>query len=121
MKEVAIILIFIIISINYAKVITVTDTNFILTLSSYSDTKLLLVFYSNSCSHCHDFLPEFSKLSQKFKDNAVFGKINRDEEKELVKTFDIQFVPSLYLIVSKQYYYFGETERTENNIKHFIE
>ena len=122
MKEFIIILLIIYLTTPvYNTVITITDKNFKKEHSSNSKTKLLLVAYSNSCPHCHDFLPKFSKLSEKLKDKAVFGKVNVEEETEIGTNFNIRFVPALLLLIKDQYYEFGEEEKSDKNIKEFIE
>lgn len=45
------------ISESRTKVTIVQDDNFDSVLTTHENSKLLLVFYSENCPHCHDFLP----------------------------------------------------------------
>lgn len=57
---------------------------------------LVLDFWAAWCGPCRTFAPIFEAAAQKHTD-AVFGKVNTDEEQELSAGFRIQSIPTLMI------------------------
>ncbi len=51
-------------------------------------------FWAPWCGPCRGFAPVFDAASQQHAD-AVFGKVNTDDEQELAGAFEIQSIPTL--------------------------
>ena len=58
--------------------------------------KLVVVdFYATWCGPCKNIAPKIEKMSQEFKDNVVFLKVNVDKNEVSIKPFWVQFIDSV--------------------------
>ncbi|MFT3887717.1 MAG: thioredoxin family protein [Arachnia sp.] len=55
---------------------------------------VFLDFWAEWCPPCRAFGPVFERVSEKYPD-AVFGKINTEEQRELAAGFEISSIPTL--------------------------
>ena len=76
--------------------ITVTDADFATTV--LANTKPVLVdFWAQWCPYCRRIAPAFDKVGEQYADTLIAGKINYDEEPQLIQRFGIDTIPTLML------------------------
>lgn len=63
-----------------------------------SDKPVLLDFWAVWCGPCRMVAPTVDKLAEDFKDRAVVGKINVDEESALAEQFKVMSIPTLCIM-----------------------
>ena len=63
---------------------------------SVKDNKkvVLVDFWAEWCAPCRMFGPVFERVSEKYPD-AVFGKVNTEQQRELAAGFEISSIPTL--------------------------
>lgn len=59
-----------------------------------SDKPSVIYFYADWCRPCKDMNPIISDISLEYASSINFYKVNVDEDKELVKLFSVQGIPS---------------------------
>jgi thioredoxin-related protein len=75
-----------------------TDDNFN-DLVDTNESKWLINFYSNKCSHCNDFAPIWKRLPGAINDKDVrLGEISLESGSSIFKQYNIQSTPGLVLL-----------------------
>ena len=73
---------------------TVEITKENLTETVENNGVVLLDFWAELCAPCRMFGPVFERVSEKYPD-AVFGKVNTEQQRELAAGFEISSIPTL--------------------------
>ena len=73
---------------------TVEITKENLTETVENNGVVLLDFWAKWCAPCRMFGPVFERVSEKYPD-AVFGKVNTEQQRELAAGFEISSIPTL--------------------------
>ena len=73
---------------------TVEITKENLTETVENNGVVLLDFWAEWCAPCRMFGPVFERVSEKYPD-AVFGKVNTEQQRELDAGFEISSIPTL--------------------------
>ena len=63
-----------------------------------SDKPVLLDFWATWCAPCRMLGPSIDQLSEQYKETAVVGKVNIDEQRELAEHFGVMSNPSVFVI-----------------------
>ncbi|MCP4697459.1 MAG: thioredoxin [Gammaproteobacteria bacterium] len=74
--------------------VELTEKNFEETIKN--NDMVLVDFWAGWCGPCRSFGPIYENASEKHLD-AVFGKINTEEERNLAGTFQIRSIPTLVI------------------------
>ena len=61
------------------------------------DKPVLVDFWAQWCPYCLRLAPAFNKVGEQYADTLVTGKINYDEEPQLIQRFGIDTIPTLML------------------------
>ena len=61
------------------------------------DKPVLVDFGAQWCPYCRRLAPAFDKVGEQYADTLVTGKINYDEEPQLIQRFGIDTIPTLML------------------------
>ncbi len=68
---------------------------------------VVLDFWANWCGPCKTFLPIFEQAANRYPE-AIFGKINVEEQSELATDFNIHAIPTV-MILRKNVVVFSES------------
>ena len=58
---------------------------------------VLVDFWAQWCPYCRRIAPAFGKVGEQYADTLIAGKINYDEEPQLIERFGIATIPTLML------------------------
>ena len=61
---------------------------------------VLVDFWAPWCSYCRRIGPAYEKIGEEYADSLAVGKINIDEEPQLIERFGIDTIPTLMLFKS---------------------
>ena len=67
-----------------------------------SPEPVLVDFWADWCSPCHMIAPVIDELAAEFKDRVKVGKVDVDQNPELLRRFGILIIPSLLIFKSGQ-------------------
>lgn len=76
--------------------ITVTTNNFENDVL-HADKPVLLDFWAPWCPYCRRIAPVFDKVAAQYQDRLTAGKVNYDEEPQLIERLGIDTIPTLML------------------------
>ena len=62
-----------------------------------ADKPVLVDFWAQWCPYCRRIAPAFDKVGEQYADTLIAGKINYDEEPQLIERFGIDTIPTLML------------------------
>ena len=63
----------------------------------HADKPVLVDFWAQWCPYCRRIAPSFDKVGEQYADTLIAGKINYDEEPQLIERFGIDTIPTLML------------------------
>ena len=61
----------------------------------HADKPVLVDFWAQWCPYCRRIAPAFDKVGEQYADTLITGKINYDEEPQLIERFGIDTIPTL--------------------------
>jgi thioredoxin 1 len=80
---------------NISKPIVLNDSNFMEEISKYP--LIVVDFWAPWCGPCRMVSPIIEQLAREFAGNAVFGKLNIDENQLIARSFGVQGIPSMMI------------------------
>ena len=87
------------------KVFKLTDENFEREILNSEKTSLV-DFYADWCGPCKMMSPVIDKIAEELGDTVKVGKVNSDENIELVQKYNIMSIPTIMIIKN------GKVEKT---------
>ena len=63
----------------------------------HADKPVLVDFWAQCCPYCRRIAPAFDKVGEQYAHTLITGKINYDEEPQLIERFGIDTIPTLML------------------------
>ena len=66
----------------------------------HADKPVLVDFWAQWCPYCRRIAPAFDKVGKQYADTLIAGKINYDEEPQLIQRFGIDTIPTLMFFKS---------------------
>ncbi len=82
---------------NNSLTVTITDQNINDILSK--NKVVLIDFWAQWCSPCHLYEPIFSKVAEKYKGKAIFGRLNVDENPKTADEYQVLNIPTTLIFV----------------------
>ena len=80
-----------------SNVITITEDNFQDEVRS-SDKPVLLYFWAEWCQPCNIISPIVDEISEQYEGKIKVGKINADENHELLKRYNVTGFPTILIV-----------------------
>ncbi|ARM76457.1 thioredoxin [Acidianus manzaensis] len=81
-----------------SETITITDENFD---DIISKNKIVVIdFWAQWCAPCHLYEPVFERVAKKYKDKAVFGRLNVDENSKTADKYNVLNIPTTLIFVN---------------------
>ena len=80
---------------NISKPIVLNDSNFMEEVSKYP--LILVDFWAPWCGPCRMVSPIIEQLASEYAGNAVFGKLNIDENQLIARSFGVQSIPTMMI------------------------
>lgn len=63
----------------------------------HADKPVLVNFWASWCSYCRRLGPAFEQIGEQYAGTLIAGKVNYDEEPQLIERFEITSIPTLML------------------------
>ena len=105
---------------DFGNIIWLDDTN--ATEEFKKHEFLFVLFYSQWCHHCHSFMPtyvETSKYAEEKNLKVKFAKIDASQSKNTSEEFNLQNIPSVFLLIKGERYMY-EGDRTKDDLLKFF-
>lgn len=103
--------------------ITVTDSNIDEILSK--NRVVFIDCWAPWCAPCHIYEPIYKKIAEKYKDKAIFGRLNVDENPKTADKYNVMNIPTTLIFVNgklvDQIVGAVEEEMLEEYVKKYVE
>ena len=106
---------------DFGNLIFLDDSNATETINKYE--LIYVLFYGSWCAPCHLFLPVYVNISRYAEEKNLkikFAKIDAYKSENLTEEFQIEQLPSLFLIYKGKRFFF-EGKRTQEAILKFVD
>ena len=101
-------------------VLTFTDANFDEEVIK-SDKTVIVDFFAEWCGPCKMMSPVIDKIAEELGDTIKVGKVNSDENPELVERFEIMSIPAIFVFkngdISNKFVGFTDKDEIINAVK----
>ena len=78
-------------------IVTITDSNIDDVLAK--NNVVFVDCWAPWCAPCHIYEPIFKKMAEKYKDKAVFGRLNVDENPKTADKYGVMNIPTTLIFV----------------------
>ena len=101
-------------------VLTITDSNFDKEVMG-SEKPVIIDFYAEWCGPCKMMSPVIDKIAEELGDTVKVGKVNSDENPQLVEQFEIMSIPTIFIFkngeISKKFIGFTDKQEIIDAVK----
>lgn len=101
-------------------ILTLTDANFDEQVVQ-NPGPILVDFWASWCGPCKAIAPDLEALSEEFNGRFRIGKVNVDENSQLVERFTIRNIPTLYVFKNGEQVEKVVGARSRKELKEIIE